>query len=113
MRVELRETGGVAKLDRSIVLDGHHVIALDRGAPRSDHYLQPEQLHEVAGLISELESQAPKRFYGGGHVSDAIRLFLTYTADSGTTTLQVSTDPSDTPPEPFRALVRLLRSYAR
>jgi hypothetical protein len=113
IRVELRETGGVARLDRSIVLEGQHIIASDRGTARSEHYLRPEQVNQVAGLIYELEQQDPKRFYGGRHVSDAMHLFLTYTAGSGTTTLQVLTDPSDKPPEPFRALVQLLRSYAR
>jgi hypothetical protein len=113
MRVELRETGGVAGLDRSIILEGQRIIARDRGTARSEHDLRPEQVNEVAGLINELEQQDPKRFYGGGYVSDATHLFLTYTAGSGTTTLQVLTDPSDKPPEPFRALVKLLHSYAR
>jgi hypothetical protein len=112
LRVELRETGGIANLDRSIVLDGPLIVSRDRGAARSRHYLQPEQVSEVADLISDLEHEEPKRFYGDGHVSDATRVFLTYTAGSNTTTVQVSTDPSDTPPEPFRALVRLLKSFA-
>jgi hypothetical protein len=113
IRVELRETGGVAGLDRSIVLEGQHIITKDRGTARFEHDLRPEQVKEVAGLIYELEQQDPKRFYGGGNVSDATHLFLTYTAGSGTTTLQVLTDPSDRPPEPFGALVKLLHSYAR
>jgi hypothetical protein len=112
-RIELHQSGGISGKDRAIVLAGDRIAAIDAGTIRSERRVEPEELEEVTGLLADLERDDPKTSYGRSPISDAMRWVLSYAHDGDRKTIEVSTDPSDSPPETFRALVSLLRSLAR
>ena len=113
MKIELRETGGIANLDRRIVLDGDQVARIDKGTVKSESTLGPEHLEEVSSLVEQLDREQPRKVYGGSPVSDAMQSVLSYSTDSTTNTIRVLSDPEDSPPEQFRALRQLLHALAR
>jgi hypothetical protein len=113
VRIELRETGGIANLDRSIVLDGDQLERIDKGAVKAASQLGPDHIEQVSSLLEELDREQPRKVYGGSPVSDGMQSVLSYSTESGSNEIRVLSDPSDSPPEQFRALRTLLHSLAR
>lgn len=112
MRIELRETGGVANLDRSIVLDGDQLARIDKGTVETESRLDPDRVAELTSLLDELDREQTRKVFGGAPVSDAMQSVLTYSTEAGSNEIRVLTDPSDPPPEQFRALRKLLHSLS-
>jgi len=112
MRVDLRQSGGVANLRRQILVEGNHLAVIDKGKVKSERLLQPEECESITGLVQQIERLEPKRVYGRSLVSDPVRTVLSVEQNSYITKVEASTDPSDPLPEEVLALVRQLYQLA-
>ncbi len=114
MRIELRETGGVANLRRSIALEGNRLRVLDCGEIRLERELPQEAVRTVASRVRALEDARPRRAYGrAGYASDTLTLEVEISDDAGQAQVEVVFDPQDPAPEQFWDLVHGLRQLTR
>lgn len=112
MRVELRESGGIANLTRQLLLEDNRVFFRDREHIQFERDLGSGEAQTIADLVRQLQKARPKRFYGRRPVSDASTLYLSIMLDSEATTTEVVTDPTDPPPKGLWELVHALHRLA-
>lgn len=113
MRVELLQTGGVGNLAVRVEVEDDRVILVDRGIVKIERALRADERQSIAQLVKELTTHKLRASYGRGFVSDPLQSVLSIKLNSDTTTVSVSTDPSDPPPPQFSQLVQRLFQLAR
>ena len=103
MRIELRETGSLANLDRRAVAYDDRLTVTEWGETRVDRALEPGERDEIAALADALAHARPKRRYGRTFVRVPMETVVT----TDTLAVAVRPDPStDQPPLEFWTLVR-------
>ena len=113
-RVQLREHGGVAGIQRSVALEGGRLRVLDRGEVRAEKDLPPEALRTVESLVKALEDIGPRRSYGQvRYASDILTTELSIFDDSKGLKVEVVSDPTDPAPSQFWDVVNDLRKLRR
>lgn len=114
LRIQLRETGGFAGLQRLVALDGTTLRVLDRGQVRFERELPEQALRAVANQVTALESIRPRRCYGhAGYASDILTTELAIYGDSKGLEVEVVSDPEDPAPIQFWEVVNGLRKLIR
>lgn len=113
MQIELKESGGIANLNRRLELDDARVRIFDRGQVTADGEVEQATLEKVRQLAAQLVGPELRRRYGGRDkarmISDPMRLRLRIELDPGVCReFEVRTDPSDPPPEAISRLIQTL-----
>ena len=110
MRIELRERGGLAKLDRRILVLDDRLTLTEAGEVRKDRTLESPERDALKELVETLERQAPRPSYGRllGRVPYQTALSVEHTCH---TSLSVRPDPAfEQPPGSFWRIVRKLHA---
>lgn len=114
LRIQLRETGGFAGLQRLVALDGTTLRVLDRGQVRLHRELPIQVVRAVANQVKALEEIRPRRCYGhAGYASDILTTELAIYDDSQDFEVEVVSDPEDPAPPQFWEVVKGLRKLSR
>lgn len=113
-RLQLRENGGVAGLERTLDLEGTTLRVLDRGKVRLEKILPATVIEDVVNRAKALEHAEPKRNYGSlGYISDPLTTELEIFTDSNDLEVGVVSDPQDPAPPQFWQLVKGLHLLSR
>lgn len=116
MQIELKESGGIANVNRRLLLEDGRVSVMDRGR-RQQWEIDDSVRHEVGELVAQLiQREPPRRRYGnkGGMISDPTRIRLRIELAPGKTReVEVRSDPNDPPPEAIRRLIETLDGLFR
>lgn len=107
MRIELRETGSLAGLDRRIVADEERLTVFEWGEPRTDRALDPREREDLEASAGELARARPKRRYGRTFVRVPMETVVTID------TLAVAVRPDPSTEQPPLELWRLVRAMHR
>jgi hypothetical protein len=112
MWIELRELGGLADLDRRILVTDDKVTLSDRAQLRRERTLEPAERDAVRSLAEALERARPMPDYGRMLGRVPSRTILSVELERHTS-VSVRPDPAvDQPPPEFWALVRALHRLA-
>jgi hypothetical protein len=112
MRILFRESGGIAGLDREIMIDGLELTVKDRGVVRLQKRLPRSELRRIAEVARLLQEKQPRRYYGRTASSDAMATSITISEDSELAGVEVIADTKDPPPQEFWSLADKLRGAA-
>lgn len=107
MRIELRETGALADLDRRIVAYDDRVTVTEWGETRVDRALEPAERDELTAKAEALVAARPKRRYGRTFVRVPTETIVTID------TLAVAVRPDPSTEQPPLEFWRLLRAMHR
>ena len=113
-RVQLRETGGVAGLERSVALEGNTLRILDRGGVSLELEVPSSAISNLVNLVKTLAEIRPRRHYGrAGYAADVMKTKLQAHDDSTDLEVEVIFDPSDPAPFPFWVIVNQLHKLGK
>jgi hypothetical protein len=115
LQIGLRETGGVAGVDRTVVLEGGKLRVSEGGEVRLERDVPSSIVQRLVERVKALESIQPRRYYGRrSYASDLLTTQLEISDDSDGLEVEVQaiSDPRDPAPPQFWEIVYNLRKLS-
>jgi hypothetical protein len=114
LQIELRETGGVGGVQRTVALAGDTLRVTERGDLRLELRLPGNVIRTFMDRVKALESIQPRSKYGRyTYASDILTTKLEILDDSKGLQVQVVSDPRDPAPRQFWEIVNGLRKLSK
>jgi hypothetical protein len=114
LQIELRESGGVAGIQRTVALKGDTLQVIDGGRIQMERHVPITIVQSFADRVKALETVQPKRSYGRyNYNSDILTTQLEIFDAPNGLEVQVISDPRDPAPSQFWEIVNDLRRLSK